>query len=222
VYFAGSLRPLQRYNDEVSKYFPVHPENPQQRSLNQIVDILHHGGLIAYPTDTGYAFGARLGNKDAVDRIRKLRQLSDKHHFTLVMSQFAQVGQYVQMDNWVFRAVSAAVPGRYTFILNATRDVPKVMLHPRKKTVGVRVPEHVTALALLEALNEPIVSSTLILPGQDTPMVDGWQVQDEIGDQLDAVLDSGDCGVEPTTVVDFTSGEAVITRRGAGDPSLFE
>ena len=158
MYFAGSLRPLQRYNDEVSKYFPVHPENPQQRSLNQIVDILHHGGLIAYPTDTGYAFGARLGNKDAVDRIRKLRQLSDKHHFTLVMSQFAQVGQYVQMDNWVFRAVSAAVPGRYTFILNATRDVPKVMLHPRKKTVGVRVPEHVTALALLEALNEPIVS----------------------------------------------------------------
>ena len=206
----------------MSKYFPVHPENPQQRSLNQVVDILRDGGLIAYPTDSGYAFGARLGNKDALDRIRKFRELSDKHHFTLVMSEFAQVGQYVQMDNWVFRAVKAAVPGRYTFILKATRDVPKIMLHPRKKTVGVRVPQHVTALALLEILDEPIVSSTLIMPGQETPMVDGWQVQDEIGDRLDAVIDSGDCGIEPTTVVDFTSGEAVITRRGAGDPSPFE
>lgn len=206
----------------MGSYYPVHPVNPQRRSLKQVVDILHDGGLIAYPTDSGYAFGTRLGNREGIERVRRLRQLSDKHHFTLVMSEFAQVGQYVHMDNWVFRAIKAAVPGRYTFILRATRDVPRVMLHPRKKTVGVRVPEHVATLDLLDLLGEPLVSSTLILPGEENPMTDGWQVQDTIGDQLDAVIDSGDCGIEPTTVVDFSSGVAIITRYGAGDPTPFE
>ena len=136
-----------------------------------------------------------MGNKAALERIREIRQLSEKHHFTLVMSEFAQVGQYVQMENWVFRAVKAAVPGRYTFILRATRDVPKVMLHPKKHTVGVRVPE--------------------------LPMTDGWQVKEALDGRVDAVLDSGDCGLDPTTVVDFSSGTAVITREGAGDPEPF-
>lgn len=205
-----------------SHYYPVHPVNPQRRSLNQVVALLRDGGLIAYPTDSGYAFGCRLGNKDALERIRRIRDLDEKHHFTLVMSEFAQVGQYVQMENWVFRTIKAAVPGRYTFILRATRDVPKVMLHPKKHTVGVRVPDHVTSLALLDALGEPIVSSTLILPGAEQPMDDGWQVQETLGHELDAVLDSGDCGTEPTTVVDFSSGEAEITRMGAGDPTPFQ
>ncbi|AZZ39370.1 threonylcarbamoyl-AMP synthase [Acidipropionibacterium jensenii] len=205
-----------------SHYYPVHPVNPQRRSLNQVVALLRDGGLIAYPTDSGYAFGCRLGNKDALERIRRIRDLDEKHHFTLVMSEFAQVGQYVQMENWVFRTIKAAVPGRYTFILRATRDVPKVMLHPKKHTVGVRVPDHVTSLALLDALGEPIVSSTLILPDAEQPMDDGWQVQETLGHELDAVLDSGDCGTEPTTVVDFSSGEAEITRMGAGDPTPFQ
>lgn len=200
----------------------MHPVNPQRRALNQVVTILKEGGLIGYPTDSGYAFGARLGNKDALERIRRIRGLDEKHHFTLVMSEFSQVGQYVQMENWVFRAIKATVPGRYTFILRATRDVPKVMLHPKKHTVGVRVPEHVTCLALMDALGEPIVSSTLILPGRDQPMDDGWQVKEALDNELDAVLDSGDCGTDPTTVIDFSSGEAVITRLGAGDPAPFQ
>lgn len=206
----------------MANYYPVHPVNPQQRSLNQVVALLRDGGLIAYPTDSGYAFGARLGNRDALERIRRIRRLNEKHHFTLVLSAFGQVGQYVQMDNWVFRAIKAAVPGRYTFILPATRDVPKVMLHPKKHTVGIRVPDHVTSLALMDALGEPIVSSTLILPGHEQPMTDGWQVKEELDSELDAVLDSGDCGADPTTVVDFSSGQAEITRLGAGDPTPFE
>ncbi|AFV89478.1 Sua5/YciO/YrdC/YwlC family protein [Acidipropionibacterium acidipropionici ATCC 4875] len=206
----------------MANYYPVHPVNPQQRSLNQVVTLLRDGGLIAYPTDSGYAFGAQLGNREAVERIRRIRRLNEKHHFTLVLSEFAQVGQYVQMDNWMFRAIKSAVPGRYTFILKATRDVPRVMLHQKKHTVGIRVPDHVTALALMDALGEPIVSSTLILPDEEQPMTDGWQVKETLDSELDAVLDSGDCGTEPTTVVDFTSGEPVITRTGAGDPTPFQ
>lgn len=206
----------------MARYFDVHPDNPQPRALGQVADIVRDGGLVAYPTDSGYALGCRLGNREGLERIRTLRQLSDKHHFTLVCSEFAQLGQYVQMDNDVFRAVKAATPGAYTFILKATREAPKVMLHPKKKTVGVRVPEHTTTLALLHTLGEPLMSSTLILPGAEDPMTDGWQVNDELGTQLDAVLDSGDCGLEPTTIVDLSDDEVEILRYGAGDPAPFE
>ena len=206
----------------MARYFDVHPANPQPRALTQLVEIVRDGGLVAYPTDSGYALGCRLGNRDGLDRIRTLRQLSDKHHFTLVCSEFAQLGQYVQMDNDVFRAVKAATPGAYTFILKATREAPKAMLHPKKKTVGVRVPQHTTALALLNALGEPLMSSTLILPGADDPLTEGWRVNDDLGGQLDAVLDSGDCGLEPTTIVDLSDGEVAILRYGAGDPEPFE
>lgn len=206
----------------MARYFDVHPDNPQPRALGQVADLIRDGGLVAYPTDSGYALGCRLGNREGLERIRTLRQLSDKHHFTLVCSEFAQLGQYVQMDNDVFRAVKAATPGAYTFILRATRDAPRVMLHPKKRTVGVRVPQHTTALALLNTLGEPLMSSTLILPGHEEPMTDGWQVNDELGAQLDAVVDSGDCGLEPTTIVDLSDGDVEVLRYGAGDPAPFE
>jgi tRNA threonylcarbamoyl adenosine modification protein (Sua5/YciO/YrdC/YwlC family) len=200
----------------------VHPENPQPRSLSQAAEVVTGGGLLAYPTDSGYALGCQLGNRDGLDRIRALRQLDDRHHFTLVCSEFAQLGQYVQMDNDVFRAVKAATPGAYTFILKATREAPKVMLHPKKKTVGVRVPKHTTALELLRVLGGPLMSSTLILPGHTEPMTEGWLVNEELGNQVDAVLDSGDCGLEPTTVIDLSEDEPVVVRVGAGDPTPFE
>jgi len=206
----------------MARYLDVHPDNPQPRAIAQAADLIRDGGLVAYPTDSGYALGCRLGNRDGLDRIRAIRKLTDKHHFTLVCSEFAQLGPYVEMNNVVFRAVKAATPGPYTFILKASREAPKAMLHPKKKTVGVRVPEHVTALALLREMGEPLMSSTLILPGQEDPMVDGWLVNDELGPDLDAVIDSGDCGATPTTVVDLSGDEPVVTRHGAGDPAPFE
>lgn len=206
----------------MARYFDVHPDNPQARALGQVATILRDGGLIAYPTDSGYALGCMLGNRAGLDRIRALRQLDARHNFTLVCSDFAQLGHYVQMGNDVFRAIKAATPGGFTFILQATREAPRVMLQPKRRTVGVRIPDHVTALALLNELGEPLMSSTLLLPGHDDPMSDGWTVNDEIGHALDAVLDSGDCGTEPTTVIDLTGDEVEIIRRGSGDPELFE
>lgn len=206
----------------MAQYFDVHPDNPQQRSLNQAAKILTDGGLIAYPTDSGFALGCALGNAEGLERIRRIRQLSDKHHFTLVVDEFAKLGQFVEMDNWIFRAVKAATPGPYTFILKATREVPKVMQHPRKRTVGVRIPDHRTTLALLAAVGAPLMSSTLILPGADEAMADGWTVKEELDHQIDAVLDSGDAGREMTTVVDLSGEEPVIERVGAGDPAPFE
>ena len=206
----------------MARYFDVHPDNPQPRALGQVIAILRDGGLIAYPTDSGYALGCMLGNRSGLDRIRAIRHLDAKHNFTLVCSAFAQLGQYVQMSNDVFRAIKAATPGGYTFILTATREAPKVMLQPKRRTVGVRIPPHVTTLALLHELGEPLMSSTLLLPDSDGPMWDGWTVNDQIGHALDAVVDSGDCGSEPTTVIDLTGDEVEIVRRGSGDPGLFE
>ena len=206
----------------MARYFEVHPDNPQPRSLREVADILNNDGLVAYPTDSGFALGCKLGNRDGLDRIRRIRDLDDKHHFTLVCKDFAQLGQFVQMDNAVFRAVKAHTPGQYTFILPGTREVPKQMLQPKKKTVGVRIPVHRTALALLEVLGEPLMSSTLILPGEEEPIGEGWQINDGIGNQIDAVLDSGDVTTAPTTVINFSGDEVTVDRRGAGDPSPFE
>lgn len=206
----------------MARYFDVHPDNPQPRSLAQVVDLINSGGLVAYPTDSGYALGCKLGNRDGLDRIRTLRGLDEHHHFTLVCSEFAQLGQYVQMDNDVFRAVKAATPGSYTFILKASREAPRAMLHPKKKTVGVRLPEHTTTLELLRLLGEPLMSSTLILPGSSEPLTEGWVVDSEVGNQVDAVIDSGDCGIEPTTIVDLSEDEYRVVRYGAGDASAFE
>jgi tRNA threonylcarbamoyl adenosine modification protein (Sua5/YciO/YrdC/YwlC family) len=209
------------YAWDMARYFDIHPKDPQPRLVAQVVDLLGKQRLIAYPTDSGYALGCALGNREGLERIRTIRQLNERHHFTLVCSEFAQLGRYVEMDNDVFRAVKAATPGQYTFILKASREAPKAMLQPRRKTVGVRIPKHPVALALVRELGEPLVSSTLILPGQEDPLTEGWIVNDEIGPEVDAVID-GECGLEPTTVVDLSGEEVEILRYGAGDPTPFE
>jgi tRNA threonylcarbamoyl adenosine modification protein (Sua5/YciO/YrdC/YwlC family) len=206
----------------MARYFDIHPDNPQRRSISQVADIVRGGGVIAYPTDSCYALGCQLGNTDGLARLRTIRGLDDKHHLTLVCRDFAQLGKFAEVPNSVFRAIKAATPGSYTFILAATKEVPRRLQHPGKKTVGVRIPRHVVAQALLAELGEPLVSTTLLLPGQDEPMTDGWQINEEIGHALDAVLDSGDCGTEPTTVIDFSGDEPEIIRYGAGDPAAFE
>ncbi|MBB5856030.1 L-threonylcarbamoyladenylate synthase [Amycolatopsis umgeniensis] len=206
----------------MARYFDVHPENPQRRAIGQVVDILREDGLIAYPTDSCFALGCQLGNKQGIDRIRSIRKLDDRHHFTLVCQDFAQLGQFVHVDNVVFRAVKASTPGSYTFILPATKEVPRRLLHAKKKTVGVRIPDHVVTQALLAELGEPLLSSTLLLPDQEEPMTQGWDIKERLEHVVDAVIDSGECGVEPTTVIDFSSGEPEIVRRGAGDTSRFE
>jgi tRNA threonylcarbamoyl adenosine modification protein (Sua5/YciO/YrdC/YwlC family) len=206
----------------MARYFDIHPANPQRRAITQVADIVRQGGVIAYPTDSCYALGCQLGNKDGIERIRAIRQLDDRHHLTLVCQDFAQLGQFVQVPNRVFRAIKAATPGSYTFILAATKEVPRRLQHPGKKTIGVRIPDHLVTQALLAELGEPLVSSTLLLPGQDDPMTQGWEINGQLGDSLDAVIDSGDCGTEPTTVIDFSQDEPEIVRRGAGDPAEFE
>ena len=206
----------------MARYVDVHPVNPQPRAIAQVVEMLREDGLLAYPTDSGYALGIQLGNRDGLDRIKQLRQLDDKHHFTLVCHDFAQLGQLVHLSNAAFRAIKAATPGPYTFILPATGEVPKRLMHAKKRTVGVRIPEHPVVAALLGELGEPLLSSTLLMPGENEPMTDGWQVKEELDHWLDAVIDSGDCGSDPTTVVDFSDGAPVVARVGAGDMSRFE
>ncbi|MEV1013533.1 L-threonylcarbamoyladenylate synthase [Micromonospora sp. NPDC049801] len=206
----------------MARYYDVHPENPQPRVIGQVADLVRGGGLIAYPTDSCYALGCQLGNRDGLDRIRAIRHLDERHHFTLVCRDFAQLGQFVQISNAVFRLVKASTPGSYTFILPATKEVPRRMLHPKKRTVGVRVPRHTVTQALLAELGEPLVSSTLTLPGEDEPMTQGWEIKEQLDHQLDAVLDAGECGMEPTTVIDLSGPEPEILRRGAGDVSRFE
>ncbi|MER5206499.1 L-threonylcarbamoyladenylate synthase [Streptomyces sp. NPDC002825] len=206
----------------MAKYFDVHPDNPQPRTIGAVADSIRNGALVAYPTDSCYALGTRLGSRDGISRIRTIRDLDDRHHFTLMCANFAQLGQLVHIDNDVFRAVKASTPGAYTFILPATKEVPRQLLHPKKKTVGVRIPDHVVTQALLAELGEPLLSSTLLLPDEAEPLTQGWEIKERLDHQVDAVLDSGDCGTEPTTVVDFSSGEPEIVRRGAGDTLRFE
>ena len=206
----------------MATFYDVHPVDPQPRSIAQVVQIMRDGGLVAYPTDSGFALGCQLGNQDGLTRMRQIRELDDKHHFTLLCRDFSQLGQLVHVDNAVFRAVKAATPGCYTFILPATGEVPRRLLHPKKRTVGVRIPDHKVAQALLAELGEPILTTTLLMPGEDEPMSEGWEIKELLDHQVDAVIDSGDAGREPTTVVDFSSGAPEVLRVGAGDPSPFE
>ena len=205
----------------MARYFDVHPENPQRRAVGQVVDLVREGGLIAYPTDSGFALGCQLGNREGIARIRAIRQLDDRHHFTLVCQDFAQLGQFVHISNTVFRSIKAATPGSYTFILPATKEVPRRLLHPKKKTVGVRIPDHVVAQALVAELGEPLLSSTLLLPDHDVPMTQAWEIKEELDNQVDAVVE-GETGTEPTTVIDFSDDVAEVVRVGAGDPSPFQ
>jgi tRNA threonylcarbamoyl adenosine modification protein (Sua5/YciO/YrdC/YwlC family) len=206
----------------MATFYDVHPVDPQPRSIAQVVHLMREGGVVAYPTDSGFALGCAMANQQGLARMRQIRQLDDKHHFTLLCKDFAQLGQLVHIDNAVFRAIKAATPGCYTFILPATGEVPRKLLHPKKRTVGVRIPDHRVAQALLAEIGEPIVTTTLLLPGDEEPMIDGWEIKERLDHQVDAVIDSGDAGKEPTTVVDFSAGAPEVVRRGAGDPSPFE
>ena len=206
----------------MARYFNVHPVDPQRRAIGQVVELIHDGGLIVYPTDSCFALGCQLGNSDGLRRIREIRDLDDKHHFTLVCRDFAQLGQFVHVSNEVFRLIKASTPGSYTFILPATKEVPRRLLRPKKKTVGVRIPQHAVAQALLAELDEPLLSSTLLLPNEPEPLTQGWEIKERLDHAVDTVLDSGECGTEPTTVVDLSQDEPEILRRGAGDPSPFE
>lgn len=205
----------------MSQFFAIHPDNPQARLLRKAATIIQEGGLIVYPTDSGYAFGCGLGNKSALERIRHLRQLDKHHNMTLVCSDLSQLSAYARVSNPIFRLLKAFTPGSYTFILNATSVVPRLMLHPKRKTLGLRVPENKIALALLECLEAPLMSSTLILPGASASMGEPEAIKDLLGNQVDLVIDGGHCGDEPTTVVDLTSEYPIILREGKGDPEPF-
>lgn len=206
----------------MARYVDVHPENPQSRLLGQIADALREDQLIAYPTDSGYALGCRLGNRDGRDRILRIRRLDEKHHFTLMCKDFAQLGHFVKLDNSAFRAIKAATPGPYTFILPATQEVPRRLMHPKKRTVGVRIPAHVFDLALLDTLGEALLTSTLILPGETEPRSLGWEIKEELDHQVDVVVEAGETLAEPTTVIDWSEGYPEVLRVGAGDPARFE
>ncbi|MEG3613636.1 L-threonylcarbamoyladenylate synthase [Isoptericola haloaureus] len=205
----------------MARIVDIHPVDPQPRLVRQVVDALDSGALVAYPTDSGYALGCRVGQHDGAERIRRIRRLDAKHHFTLVCADFAQMGQLVRLDNAEFRAIKAATPGPYTFVLPATAEVPRRLAHPKKKTVGVRIPDSRLVQAILRELGEPLLSSTLILPDQDVAMTEGWQVAEELDNDVDLVVESGVVTAAPTTVVDFSGPTPEVVREGAGDPDPF-
>ncbi|HEV7391939.1 MAG TPA: L-threonylcarbamoyladenylate synthase [Burkholderiales bacterium] len=204
----------------MAQLFTVHSENPQPRLIRQAAEIVRHGGVMVYPTDSCYALGCRLGDKAAMERIRTIRNVDERHHLTLVCRDLAEIGQYARVDNVQFRLLKAATPGSYTFILQATKEVPKRLLHPSRRTIGLRVPDHKVAQALLAELGEPLLSSTLLLPGDDEPLNDSDQIRERLERRVDLVLDAGSCGILPTTVVDLTGDAPVITRVGKGSVEL--
>lgn len=205
----------------MSQFFAIHPDNPQSRLLRQAATIIEEGGLIVYPTDSGYALGCMLGNKSALERIRRLRQLGKDHNMTLVCRDLSQLGTYAKVNNPIFRLLKAFTPGAYTFILNATNEVPRLMLHPKRRTLGLRVPENIITLALLECLDAPLMSTTLILPGAAAPLSEPESIKDLLGNHINLIIDGGNCGHEPTTVVDLTGEYPVVLREGKGDPEPF-
>lgn len=205
----------------MAQFFTLHPDNPQPRLIKQASSIIKNGGVIALPTDSSYAIACHLGDKAAQNKIRILRGVDDKHHFTLMCRDLSEIAIYAQIDNQQFRLLKSNTPGSYTFILQATREVPKRLQHPKRNTIGLRVPDHPITLALLAELNEPLLTMTLILPGETIPMHDAFSIRDELEHQLDLILDAGACGVEPTTVIDLTHGEPQLMRAGRGDLAPF-
>ncbi|HEC19281.1 MAG TPA: threonylcarbamoyl-AMP synthase [Gammaproteobacteria bacterium] len=200
----------------MSQFFQIHPENPQQRLIDKAVEIIRRGGVIAYPTDSGYALGCHLGDKAAMERIRNIRQVDAKHNFTLVCRDLSEIALYARVENNAYRLIKNHTPGPYTFILKATKEVPRRLQHPKRKTIGLRVPDNRIAQMLLETLGEPLMSSTLILPGDDMPLTDPYDIRDTLEHAVDLVIDGGYCGFEPTTVVDLTGDEPVVLRQGLG------
>jgi len=205
----------------MTQYLAIHPDNPQARLIRQAVEIVQQGGVIVYPTDSSYALGCHIGDKDAMERIRRLRHLDEKHNFTLVCRDLAEVALYARVGNADYRLLRANTPGPYTFILPATREVPRRLQNPRRKTIGLRVPQHHIAQALLTELGEPLMSSTLIFPGEEQPVADVAEVRDRLEHQVDLIIDGGNCGWEPTTVVALEDGLATVVRAGKGDPTPF-
>lgn len=200
----------------MARYLSIHPEDPQPRMLAQAVDALREGGVIAFPTDSCYALGCVLGEKDAMERIRRLREVDDRHHFTLMCRDLSEIAQFARVDNAQYRLLKATTPGSYTFILEGTKELPRRVLHPKRKTIGLRVPQHRVALALLAELGAPLLSSTLILPGDEAPLTDGWEIQERLDPLIELILDGGHCGTSPTTVVDLTQMPPALVRAGRG------
>jgi tRNA threonylcarbamoyl adenosine modification protein (Sua5/YciO/YrdC/YwlC family) len=206
----------------VAQLFKIHPDDPQPRLIRQAAQIVRRGGVIVYPTDSCYALGCHIGDKSAMERIRAIRNVGERHHLTLVCRNLAEIGQYAKIDNSQFRLLKAATPGSYTFILKATREVPKRLMHPSRRTIGLRVPDHNVALALLAELDEPLLSSTLHLPEDDAPLNDAEEIRSRLERRVDAVIDAGSCGIVPTTVIDLTGDAPRVTRVGKGASAPFE
>lgn len=205
----------------MAQYFTIHPETPQVRLIHQAAEIFRNGGVVAYPTDSSYALGCMLGDKDAQERIRAIRGVDENHHFTLVCRNLAEIAVYAKVDNSQFRLLKANTPGNYTFILQASREVPRRLQHPKRSTIGLRVPDHVVTLALLEELDAPLLSMTLQLPEDEAPLSEAWEIRERLERRVDLVIDAGACDVQPTTVIDLTGDEPVLVRRGKGDPGRF-
>lgn len=206
----------------MSQFFAIHPDNPQARLVRQAVDIIRRGGVVAYPTDSAYALGCHLGDKTSVERIRRIRALADHHNFTLVCRDLSELGRYARVDNSAYRLLRHATPGPYTFVLEATGEVPRRLQHPKRKTVGLRVPDNRIAQALLAELGEPLMSVTLQLPGDDYPLTDPYDIRESLEHDLELVIDGGYCGLEATSVIDMTGDAPIVLRRGLGDVSAFE
>lgn len=206
----------------MAQFFQIHPENPQQRLILQAADIIRKGGIVVYPTDSAYALGCHIGDKDALERIRTLRKLDKNHNFTLMCRDLSEIATYARVDNQVFRLIKNHTPGAYTFILEATADVPRRLMHPKRKTIGLRVPDNPIALALLEELGEPLMTSSLLLPGDELPMTDPYDIRDTLEHHVELVIDGGYCGLEPTTVIDLTGNAPELIRQGKGDFSSFD
>ena len=205
----------------MSQFFRIHPDNPQSRLILQAVDIMRRGGVIAYPTDSAYALGCHIGDKNALQRLRQIRRLDDDHHFSLVCRDLSDLGTYAKVSNVAYRLLKSATPGPYTFILQASREVPRRLVNPKRKTIGLRVPENEICAALLAELGEPIMSSTLIMPGDEHPLSDPYEMRELLEHQVDLVIDGGYCGIESTTVIDLEHDVPVIVREGCGDLGLF-
>ncbi len=200
----------------MSQYFEIHPDNPQKRLIQQAVNIVHDGGVVVYPTDSSYAIGCHLGDKNAMERIRRIRQVDDKHHFTLVCSDLSEIATYAKVDNSGYRMLKSLTPGPYTFLLKATHEVPRRLMHPKRRMIGIRVVENEIVRELLEELGQPLMSSTLILPGKDMPETDAEDVRDALEKQVDLIIDGGYCGFEPTTVINMVENPPVLVRQGKG------
>ena len=205
----------------MAKLISVHPTDPQPHRVKKIVDRIREGALIAYPTDSSYAFGCRIGDRNAIKRIHRIRRTDKRHNFTLVCADLSEISVYARVDNWAYRLIKSLTPGPYTFILPATRQLPKIMAHPKRRTIGIRVPDHPLVTAMLSELGEPIMSSTLSLPGDELPLTDPVEIDERIGHDIDAIVEAGPTGIEPTTVLDLSGGAVEVVRVGRGDVSQF-